>query len=153
MKKVIFHNMFQRLFAYTCVRVPTYLFVCVCLLGLPIIPFSVYDAFINHYHQAASGSVFIVPANSEQFKQKDKRKTTWIHFRSGHWHMIEFITTRCRDNIAIHCTGSCDGTNCVTYYRHTEYDKCTTGKWAENRPSSTQRIYLPSPIGRHSNKR
>ena len=26
--------------------------------------------------------------------QKDERKTTWMHPRSGHWHMIDFIVTR-----------------------------------------------------------
>ena len=25
------------------------------------------------------------------FKQKDERKTTWMHPRSRHWHMIDFI--------------------------------------------------------------
>ncbi|KAK2140712.1 hypothetical protein NP493_5609g00000, partial [Ridgeia piscesae] len=31
------------------------------------------------------------------FKQKDERKATWMHLRSRHWHLIDFITTRCWD--------------------------------------------------------
>ena len=38
------------------------------------------------------------------FKQKDERKTTWMHPHSRHWHMIDFIITRCRDKIDIHST-------------------------------------------------
>ena len=31
------------------------------------------------------------------FKQKDERKSTLMHPRSRHWHMIDFIITGCRD--------------------------------------------------------
>ena len=27
------------------------------------------------------------------FKQKEERQTTWMHPRSGHWHLIDFIST------------------------------------------------------------
>ena len=48
------------------------------------------------------------------FKQKDERKTTWMHPRSRHWHMIDFIITRGRDKMDIHSTRSMRGANCCT---------------------------------------
>ena len=48
------------------------------------------------------------------FKQKDERKTTWMHPRSKHWHMIDFIITRCRDKMDIHSTRVMRGANCWT---------------------------------------
>ena len=52
-------------------------------------------------------SEFEMIVTNTMFKQKDKRKTTWMHPRSGHWHMIEFIITRCRDKMVIHSTEPC----------------------------------------------
>ena len=46
------------------------------------------------------------------FKQKDERETTWMHPRSRHWHMIDFIITRCRDKMDIHSTRAMRGANC-----------------------------------------
>ena len=48
------------------------------------------------------------------FKQKDEHKTTWMHPRSRHWHMIDFIITRCRDKMDIHRTQAMHGANCWT---------------------------------------
>ena len=48
------------------------------------------------------------------FKQKDKCKTNWMHPRSRHWHMIDFIIKRCRDNMDIHRTQAMRGANCWT---------------------------------------
>ena len=48
------------------------------------------------------------------FKQKDERKTTWMHPRSRHWQMIDFIITRCRDKMDIHSTRAMRGANCWT---------------------------------------
>ena len=48
------------------------------------------------------------------FKQKDERKTTWMHPRSRHWHMIDFIITRCRDKMDIHSTRAMRVANCWT---------------------------------------
>ncbi|KAK2193850.1 hypothetical protein NP493_5g15075 [Ridgeia piscesae] len=62
------------------------------------------------------------------FKQKDERKTTWMHPRSRHWHMNDFIITTCRDKMDIHSTRTMRGAN---------YDKSTTGKGQVSRPSST----------------
>ena len=47
-------------------------------------------------------------------KQKDERTATWMHPRSGHWHMIDFIITRCRDKMDIHSTRAMRTANCWT---------------------------------------
>ena len=47
-------------------------------------------------------------------KQNDECKTTWMHPRSKHWHMIDFIITRCRDKMDIHSTRVMRGANCWT---------------------------------------
>ena len=44
-------------------------------------------------------SEFELIVTNTMFKQKDERKTTWMHPRSKHWHMIDFIITRCRDKL------------------------------------------------------
>ena len=46
------------------------------------------------------------------FKQKVELKTTWMHSRSGHWLMIDFIIMRCWDKIDIHSTQAMRGVNC-----------------------------------------
>ncbi|KAK2182917.1 hypothetical protein NP493_332g01011 [Ridgeia piscesae] len=46
------------------------------------------------------------------FKQKDECKTTWMHPRSRHLHMIDFIITRCRDKMD--STRAMHGANCWT---------------------------------------
>ena len=56
-------------------------------------------------------SVFELIMTNTMFKQKDERKTTWMHPRSRHWHMIDFIITRCRDK---HRTRAMGGANCWT---------------------------------------
>ena len=43
------------------------------------------------------------------FKQKYERKITWMHPRSRHWQMIDFIIARCRDRI--HSTRVMRGAN------------------------------------------
>ena len=47
-------------------------------------------------------SEFELIVTNTMFKQKDECKTTWMHPRSRHWHMIDFIITRCRDKMDIH---------------------------------------------------
>ena len=42
---------------------------------------------------------------------KDERKSTWMHPRSGHWHTIDFLITRCRDKMDIHSTLAMRGAN------------------------------------------
>ncbi|KAK2160294.1 hypothetical protein NP493_1657g00054 [Ridgeia piscesae] len=46
-------------------------------------------------------SEFELIVTNTMFKQKDERKTTWMHPRSRHWYMIDFIITRCRDKMDI----------------------------------------------------
>ena len=57
-------------------------------------------------------SEFELIVTNTMFKQKDERKTTWMHPRSKHWHMIDFIITRCRDKMDIHSTRAMRGANC-----------------------------------------
>ena len=59
-------------------------------------------------------SEFELIVTNTMFKQKDERKTTWMHPRSKHWHMIDFIITRCRDKMDIHSTRVMRGANCWT---------------------------------------
>ena len=51
------------------------------------------------------------------FKQKDERKTTWMHPRSRHWHMIDFVITRCRVKMDIHSTRAMRGAYCWTHHQ------------------------------------
>ena len=55
----------------------------------------------------------LIVANT-MFKQKDERKTIWMHPRSKHWHMIDFVITRCRDKMDIDSTRVMRGANCWT---------------------------------------
>ena len=59
-------------------------------------------------------SEFELIVTNTMFKLKDERKTTWMHPRSRHWHMIDFIITRCRDKMGIHSTRAMRGANCWT---------------------------------------
>ena len=59
-------------------------------------------------------SEFELIVTNTMFKQKDERKTTWMHPRSRHWHKIDFIITRCRDKMDIHSTRAMRGANCWT---------------------------------------
>ena len=59
-------------------------------------------------------SEFELIETNTMFTQKDERKTTWMHPRSRHWHMIDFIITRCRDKMDIHSTRAMRGANCWT---------------------------------------
>ena len=59
-------------------------------------------------------SEFELIVTNTMFKQKDERKTTWMHPRSKHCHMIDFIITRCRDKMDIHSTRAMRGANCWT---------------------------------------
>ncbi|KAK2151373.1 hypothetical protein NP493_2625g00005 [Ridgeia piscesae] len=59
-------------------------------------------------------SEFELIVTNTMFKQKDERKTTWMHPHSGHGHMIDFVVTRCRDKMDIHSTRAMRGANCST---------------------------------------
>ena len=57
-------------------------------------------------------SEFELIVTNTVFKQKDEHKTIWMHLRSGHWHMIDVIITRCRDKMDILNTRAMRGANC-----------------------------------------
>ncbi|KAK2178541.1 hypothetical protein NP493_539g02025 [Ridgeia piscesae] len=59
-------------------------------------------------------SEFKLILTNTMFKQKDERNTTWMHPRSRHWDMIDFIMTRCWDKMDIHSTRAMRGPNCWT---------------------------------------
>ncbi|KAK2188889.1 hypothetical protein NP493_120g00037 [Ridgeia piscesae] len=62
-------------------------------------------------------SEFELIVTNTMFKQKNERKTTWMHPRSRHWYMIDFIIKRCRDKMDIHSTRAMRGANCWTDHR------------------------------------
>ena len=70
--------------------------------------------YVILYLLLALCSEFELIVTNTMFKQKDERKTTWMHPRSKHWHMIDFIITRCRDKMDIHSTRAMRGANCWT---------------------------------------
>ena len=57
-------------------------------------------------------SEFELIVTNTMFKQKDERKTTWMHPRSKHWHMIDFIITRRRNKMDDCSTRVMRGANC-----------------------------------------
>ena len=59
-------------------------------------------------------SEFELIVTNAMFRQNDECKTTWMHPRSRHWHMIDFIITWCRGKMDIHSTRAMRGTNCWT---------------------------------------
>ena len=48
------------------------------------------------------------------FKQREEHTTTWMHPRSKHWHLIDYIITRQRDRMDVHSTRAMRGANCWT---------------------------------------
>ena len=51
------------------------------------------------------------------FRMADKYKTTWMHPRSKHWHMIDFIIIRQRDISDVKVTRAMRGAECWTDHR------------------------------------
>ena len=51
------------------------------------------------------------------FRMADKYKTTWMHPRSKHWHMIDFIIVRQRDRRDVCVTRAMRGAECWTDHR------------------------------------
>ena len=52
------------------------------------------------------------------FRQKDRRKISWRHARSGHWHLIDFIIVRQVDQYDVHMTRSVEASDaCWTDHR------------------------------------
>ena len=48
------------------------------------------------------------------FKHKPVHKNSWMHPRSKHWHLIDYVITRQRDLCDIHDTRAMRGANCST---------------------------------------
>ena len=67
--------------------------------------------------RASIGSVLCVRTDGDEPAEQAERKTTWMHPRSGHWHTIDFIITRCRDKMDIHSTRVMRGANCWTHHQ------------------------------------
>ena len=103
-------------------------------------------------------SEFELTVTNTMFKQKDERKTTWMHPRSKHWHMIDFIITRCRDKMDIHSTRVMRGANCWTDHQmlrskvafriRQKYNRQGT-----NKPTKLNTANVPSAIGRVLSRR
>ena len=99
------------------------------------------------------------------FKQKDERKTTWKHPRSKHWHMIDFITTRCGDKMDIHSTRVTRGANCwtdhqmlrskVAFRKRQKHNRQGTSKPTKlntAKPSAIERVLSRSALAQREEK-
>lgn len=53
-------------------------------------------------------------STNTMFRMADKFKTTWMHPRSKHWHLIDFIIIRQRDLWDVHVTRAMKGAECWT---------------------------------------
>lgn len=73
------------------------------------------------------------------FQQKDKYKGTWMHPRSKHWHMIDFIIVRKRDMQDLHSVKVMRGAECWTDHR------MVRGKLAFRIRSKFRRIGTTAP--------
>ena len=91
-------------------------------------------------------SEFELIVTNTMFKQKDERKTTWMHPRSRHWHMIDFIITTSRgvgiiwtSTVPESCVEQTAGpiTRCWCQKWLSEYDNSTAGKGKLSRTSWT----------------
>ncbi|KAI4807948.1 hypothetical protein KUCAC02_027720, partial [Chaenocephalus aceratus] len=51
------------------------------------------------------------------FQQKAKYKTSWMHPRSKHWHLIDYVIVRRSDIRDVHVTRAMRGAECWTDYR------------------------------------
>ena len=84
------------------------------------------------------------------FKQKDERKTTWMHPRSRHWHMIDFIIMRCRDKMDIHSTRAMRGANCWTDHQMLRSNVVFRIRQKHNRPNKFNTVKLSTISHRES---
>ena len=51
------------------------------------------------------------------FQLPTRKKTTWMHPRSGHWHLIDYIIVRSRDRKDVQVTKAMCGADCWTDHR------------------------------------
>ena len=55
--------------------------------------------------------------SSTFFQQKEKYKSTWMHPRSKHWHLIDYVLVRSRDIKDVHSVRAMRGAECWTDHR------------------------------------
>ena len=55
--------------------------------------------------------------SSTFFQQKDKYKSTWMHPRSNHWHLLDYVLVRRRDIRDVHSVRTMRGAECWTDHR------------------------------------
>ena len=46
------------------------------------------------------------------FQQRDSRKVSWMHPRSRHWHLLDYVIVRQRDIADVNLTRSLRGSTC-----------------------------------------
>ena len=51
------------------------------------------------------------------FQLRDMHKTSWMHPRSKHWHLIDYVIVRCRDLNEVQNTRAMRGAECSTDHR------------------------------------
>ena len=71
----------------------------------------------NGLHLVQLCNEFDLIIGNTVFRQKNKYKGTWMHPRSKHWHMIDFIITRKRDLQDIKVVKVMRGAECWTDHR------------------------------------
>lgn len=62
-------------------------------------------------------SQFELAITNTMFRLPSKYKTTWMHPRSKHWHLIDYAIVRQRDISQVHITRVVRGADCWTDYR------------------------------------
>ena len=67
-----------------------------------------------------------------------------MHPSSGHWHMIDFIITRCRDKLDIHSTRVMRGANCWTNHQMLRSKVAFRIRQKHNRQGTSKPIKLNS---------
>jgi exonuclease III len=84
--------------------------------------------FCSEHHLLITNTVFRLPT---------RNKTTWMHPRSQHWHLIDFIITRLRDRQDVRVTKAMFGADCWTDHRLI-MSKLELSVPAKRRPEETQ---------------
>jgi len=89
--------------------------------------FKVWNKILRHHgigNENANGSLLLefcmvhnLVVTSTVFQQADKYKDSWMHLRSGHWHLIEFVLTRQRDLSNIRLTRAIRATTSWSHHR------------------------------------
>ena len=74
--------------------------------------------------ESATGLLLIQTCNAHElvitnalFRLPTRNKTTWMHLRSKHWHLIDYVITRKKDESDVSVTKSMCGADCWTEHR------------------------------------